>query len=64
MPDINQAGRSRGAETPRLRPFNKGMVEPLHRPLEVDVVASIKGMKRARIAAQAQRLLMDYALGH
>lgn len=64
MPDINQARRYRGAGTPRLRLLNAAMVEPLYRHLEVNFVACPKGMKRARIAAEAQRLLMNYALGH
>ncbi|ALI01487.1 hypothetical protein C1Y08_03515 [Pseudomonas sp. FW306-02-F02-AA] len=64
MPDSNQANRYGAPQTLRLKPLNTIMVEPLRPRLEVDVVAGAKGMKRARIAVQAQRLLMNYALGH
>ena len=64
MPDSNQPGRYRALQTLRLKPLNTVMAEPLPPRLEVDVVACAKGMKRARIAAQTQRLLMNYALGH
>ncbi|MBC3777036.1 hypothetical protein [Pseudomonas sp. SWRI99] len=58
MPDIIPTGRLAATRTSRFRLFTPAKPQP------VSTVEHSMLPRRARMAVQAQQLLMNYALGH